>query len=339
MWAKIKSVFKAVGSFFSGGGSVSDPPTQTPPGETPEPIDPIVNVPPPVAGVVDWLEWTKQAMLYSGAFEGKGEDWGNPVGNFDGAYLTCGLLGFTWKYNNQPPMILEFVKRYGVKRAKELMPRCWDDYYRAAKLGVSGGASIVSRWSSGSDNDERVYEPYRSELLAFWSSPEMRPIQIEKAWDMMGAWAKEKALVAQAYWNLPAPLFQHFEYYFDQAVLNGQGGYVKLKDAAAVSDTKVLSFCGSKSGYTVNDLRRNGRLWPSVIIEADSHEVVLWKGAYLRSLQSRNEFQPVTMNRRGTLALGKGWVNGTLRNYFWLGKDPEPAKPAVRAALEIMNKQ
>lgn len=62
---------------------------------------------------IDWFSWTEKAMKISGSFEGIGEDWGNPVGNFDGAYLTCGLLGFTWKWNNQPPMIDEFVTRKG----------------------------------------------------------------------------------------------------------------------------------------------------------------------------------------------------------------------------------
>lgn len=48
---------------------------------------------------VDWLEWTEKAMKISDSFEGQGEDWGNPVGNFDSAYLTCGLLGFIWQGN------------------------------------------------------------------------------------------------------------------------------------------------------------------------------------------------------------------------------------------------
>lgn len=332
MFNAIKKAFKAIVRIFTGGGGSSVPSTPAPPVEAPA-QPPIITQ--PVEGEPDWKDWTKKAMVMSGAFEGEGEDWGNPVGNFDGAYLTCGLLGFTWKWNNQPPMILTFVKRHGEARARQLMPRVWDDYYRAAKLGESGGKSIVSRWSSGRSNDDSVYEPYRTELKNFWSSEEMRVIQVEKAWEMMGAWAKEKSIVAQKYWNLPTPLFQHFEYYFDQAVLNGQANYIKLSDASALSLSTVLDFCASKGGYTVKDLRRNGDLWPKLIPDADNHEVVLWKAAYLRARFSRSEFQAVTMNRRGTLALGRGYVNGTLRTYYWLGRG-ELSNSPTRTALEKM---
>lgn len=296
-----------IASFWKKEPVESQKPVVTPPVEDPVPP---VDVNPPQG---DHKDWVYKAAEIIATFEGNGVDWGNPVGNFDGAYLTCGLMGFTWKYNNQPPMIKQFVAKYGTKELLKLMPKSGSEYIRAANLGESGGSYIVKSWSSG----YKVKEPYKSELYAFWTSPGMIEIQKEKIWSMMGEWGIKKMLETQAYFGFSEPKFQHLVYWMDQATLNGTGKTPTFKEGESVSINMVIDFCASAGGYNKEDLRKNGILWNKMIDKSPKDEVLLWKMGYLRAKRSKNEFMGTVLNRRGTLALGKGYVNGSLRTYDW----------------------
>lgn len=277
---------------------------------------PIAIPPQSDTGIIDWMDWTIRAAKIVGTFEGKGEDWGNPVGNFDGAGLTCGLLGFTWKYNNQPPMILKFVETFGINALRALMPLTGDAYYKAARAGEKAGYSTVAAWTNPAKKSQ-LREPYKSELNTFWTSPGMIEIQKKKAWEMMGAWAKEKALEAQKYFDFPVPKFEHFVFFVDQATLNGTGKTPTFEAAAAVSLMDVMHFCDTVGGFNVPDIRRNAKLWRAMLAKSPNDEVVLFKFGYLRALKASSDFRATTFNRRGTLALGGGYVNGSYRCYEW----------------------
>lgn len=258
-------------------------------------------------------DWVMSAAKIIATFEGNGVDWGNPVGNFDGAYLTCGLMGFTWKYNNQPPMIKEYIKRHGADSLMRLMPQSGSEYIRAANLGESGGSQIVRQWSSG----YTVRDPYNTELRAFWTSHGMIKIQEEKIMEMMGTWGLKKMKETQEYFGFSEPKFQHLVYWMDQATLNGTGKTPSFSSGEQVSINEVNDFCASAGGYNKQDLRKNGTLWNKMIDSSPKDEQLLWKMGYLRAKASKNEFMGTVMNRRGTLALGKGYVNGSLRTYEW----------------------
>jgi len=189
----------------------------------------VATAPEAVKTEVNWFEWCRRAIDVSKEFEGG--DWANITGNFDGAYLTCGALGFTWKYNNQPPMIIDFVKRKGADEGYRLMPKYWKQYWAAAIEGENRGASVVSEWSDSKGN---VREDVRKELFAFWTSPEMLKIQVETAEKMMGSFAKRKALETQDFFGLKEPQFSHYAYWFDQAVLNGTSKTIQIKAAYGV---------------------------------------------------------------------------------------------------------
>ena len=260
---------------------------------------------------IDWLEWTEKAMKISGSFEGNGEDWGNPVGNFDGAYLTCGLLGFTWKWNNQPPMIEELVKRKGKPEIMKLMPKCGASYLDAAGKGEKDGAPIVSAWSVG----EHVDEPYKSELSKLWSSPEMKKIQTETARTMFGQFAKRKTLEGQQYYGLAEPRFSHYAYWFDQAILNGTGKTPTFEAAETVDVETVFDWMSSETGWTQKSFNKNRDYWRGIVGSADDVQRKMWILAYLRSSVASENGDTVTMCRRGSLALGSGWINDSLRTF------------------------
>lgn len=310
MWSRlvegIKALFSRKHSYVPSEEKPKDveaTPVSPPP---PPPLkETVPSVPENVEGQIDYKKWCRSSMEISGQFEGQGVDWGNPVGNFDDAGLTCGLLGFTWRWNNQPPMILEFVKTHGVERLKALMPNTWGYYYDAALQGESKGMKIVSKWSSGS----KVKEPYRSELNAFWCSEEMKEIQVVKAWEMMGKFAKEKTLKGQEFFGLKEPSFGHFCYWFDQAVLNGQGKTVPFQRVTARQVDEAMVWCLTVGGYNKTSIRACARVWDDQLNVASEDQKVLFYMAYLRAIKSRRDFMATTMTRRGTLALGIGTVN------------------------------
>ena len=260
---------------------------------------------------IDWDEWTMKAIDISQGFEGS-DPWANITGNFDGAYLTCGALGFTWKYNNQPPMILEYVNKHGADKLLSLMPKTGAEYIHAAKLGEQGGKDIVSKWSQGN----KVREPYYSELRAFWKSKEMKDIQIKAAWKMMGVFAMNKTLEGQKFFSLESPKFSHFAYWFDQAVLNGTGQTVPF----GTRITREFFDYQTKEGqYLRSDFKKNQNLWREIIAKTHNplDNEVLMIMAWERAKKSRFEFIPVTMCRRGTLAMGEGYVNGKYWKFDW----------------------
>lgn len=311
MWSWIKNLLE---TFFRP-PVLPDPEPPTPPAK-PQPVVSEEKEEEKIAEKeeVDWKKWAKDAAYISSTYEGDGGDYANVVGNFDGAYLTCGLLGLTWKYGNQLEIIDQYLKKYGPNKLQKLMPKTGNEYLQAINSGYTEGAEIVSSWSNGSAN---VRQPYRSELAAFWSSPEMVELQDQKYDKMMGVFAKKKCLETQEYFDLPKPLFQHYAYWWDQAVLNGTGKTIEFEEAKDLGAQTVLDFCKNVSGYNTKSMALNYLLWKKQLEKSSLEERHLFKMAYLRALKSRNEFQGTTMMRRGTLALGKGYVNETLRTYDW----------------------
>lgn len=315
MFSKIISAIKKIVSIFVHKEPVETKPVlevehPTLPVEMPKPSEPSTSI----LTEQEELDWVAKAVEIIASFEGNGVDWGNPVGNFDGAYLTCGVIGFTWKYNNQPPMIKDFINRFGATKLMELMPRYGAAYMKAAQLGESGGASIVADWSGG-----RYTLPtaIRNELYAFWTSPGMITIQKERIMTMIGNWGLKKMYETQKYFNLPKPQFEHLVFWMDQATLNGTGKTPAFDEHKSVTFNEIMDFCRRQGGYNKDDLRRNGSLWSQTYPQSPAVEQAMFRLGYLRAIRSSSDFRGTVLNRRGTLALGKGYVNGSLRTYAW----------------------
>ena len=260
----------------------------------------------------DWNVWVRNAIDISQNFEGE-DPWANITGNFDGCYLTCGSLGFTWKYNNQPPMIMDFIQVNGEKALIDLMPNYGAIYIKAAKLGESQGAGIVEAWSHG----DHVQADVKKELTAFWKSEGMIEIQVKYAWKMMGIFAQKKCLEAVSFFKSPLPQFRVFTYFFDQAVLNGPGSTIAFEANNDAKIGDILEWCASAYGYARSSLVLNREVWGALYAKCDPVSQALFRMAYLRAMKSRRQFMPVTMNRRGTLALGEGVVNMEHVSYPW----------------------
>ena len=313
--AIIEAIIRAINEAFSRPIGAPLPKIEEKPKveESPKVEPPRQSMPDPQI-IISFEKWAKDAAYISSTYEGKGGDYANVTGNFDGAGLTCGLLGLTWQYGNQVKIIDEFLIKYGQKKLLSYMPKTGREYLEAVNAGETQGFAIVAAWSNGK---AKVNEPYRSELSAFWASPEMIELQ-DKTYDkMMGIFAKKKCLETQDFFKLDLPKFEHYAYWWDQAVLNGQGKTIDFKEANGVSIEDVLYFCKNVQGYNTKSMALNYLTWKEQVKKASTEQLYLFKMAYLRAQKSRSVFQGTTMMRRGTLALGVGYVNDDFRSYIW----------------------
>jgi hypothetical protein len=258
-------------------------------------------------------EFSKRALLIVQRFEGN-TSWANITGNFDGAGLTCGALGWTIKWNNQQRLVKAFVAKYGIEKFKSYLPKIHLWYWDL--VNIKNEAEAIKEANTVSGGTSKVKEPYNSDLTFFWSSPEMQQIQCEFADLDMGKFAMEQASKFKAKFMLPEISFQHFCYYFDQAVLNGTGKNPDISEGELISLGSVFSWMDNESGYGQKDFERNLFYWKKLILSdmaCTPDQILLFKLAKIRADRAREEFDTITMSRRGILALGSGYLNGE----FW----------------------
>ncbi len=275
------------------------------PNPTPAPVIPF-----PVAGKYNRFDWSVRALHITQRFEGE-TAWANITGNFDGAGLTCGALGWTIQWHNQQPLVKQFVLKFGIDKLKALMPQTWKWYWELTN--IKSESEAIKRANEISEISSKVQEPYNTELKHFWSSEEMIQIQKEAADRDMGAWAETQATKMKAYFGLPAMSFMHFAYYFDQKVLNGGAKNPEISEGEAISTESVFRWMLSESGYGENDFNKNIPYWKGLIERASPDQKLLFRLAKIRADRAREEFDTITMSRRGILCLGSGFVNGK----FW----------------------
>lgn len=258
---------------------------------------------------------TKFALTLSADFEGDG-GFGNVVGNFDGQCLTCGALGWTWKFGDQQKMVQYCEKLYpGIVSKK--MPGKGGEYLLLCSKPIAVSSTTVSTWSVGS----KVSEPWRSELAALWGCAEMQGVQVYFAGDMAKKaaalsldWVKSRnANHTEETTEVSMALFCFF---FDLVVNNGSMKgvtYQMVHDRITQSGVEqsveeVLHWCAVQSQ---KDCQRNAHYWEGMTKTGEQIEMMIC--GWLRALKSVPQWQASVMNRRGIIALGSGWAEGQLK--------------------------
>jgi hypothetical protein len=306
--------------------------------EKPKPVEP-----PPTAGIIipappeqpepiekpanddQITRWTKAALEISQSFEGETR-WANITGNFDDMGLTCGALGWTWHYGDQQRLVKEFVKKHGAPLLYKYMPVVGRRYLALCEMGRDQSMGEVSSWSNGRS---RVQEPHNKELHTFWASPEMRDIQLEEVKRSMTKFAMDNIKKFKK-----PPTFKHFAWLFDTRVLNGSLKGVDISATASESSMdQILDAIEGREGYNEVDADKNAKLWQNRrLFEPDEYD--LFALAWRRSVLCRRSFVLTTMNRRGTLSVGCGWVNGKLR-YPYDEAGINPHEPLEKSFLGL----
>lgn len=254
--------------------------------------------------------WLNKAFFASTFFENSNTK-AQVTGNFDGAYLTCGYLGWTFLYGDQQRMVKQFAAANPGLISK-YMPHTWADYLNACNQLTKRGCEIVRDWSSGAN----VKEPYRSELAALWNSPEMTAIELAVGQNSFGAFAELMTKKFCDHFICPATL-NIFAMFFDIRVQNGSLKDIVIENIPnnrgmmmAQAKVAIKWMYSRAAGAGLGDVHRNASLWEPMLQGSDDWRLALFGVGYLRSIECTEAWKGVCLDRKGSLAFGQGYVNG-----------------------------
>jgi hypothetical protein len=140
-----------------------------------------------ITGIVSeetWLALLQQpvpptavrCLELTAAFEG--HDYTLAVGNFDGAWLTWGIIGFTLRHGEIRKILLEIGSRY-----PELLARAFGDNAALLLNRMYAPRSEQQRWAESLTVDGRLAEPWRTSFATLGGFPEVVAIQRRVAHD------------------------------------------------------------------------------------------------------------------------------------------------------------
>ncbi len=242
----------------------------------------------------DWIDITgtpppsifDRCLHLTAAFEGTGFD--KVEGNFDGAYVTWGMTGYTLKHDM--PKFIEKVER----RYPGIVEAAFGSDYNAFMSIIRADRATRKRWAngvSGGKNNTRVAEPWVNYFKKLGNAPEVQKLQLEDVLERLWPITMRDATLYKARDARDIALF------FDTAVqMNGTQG-------------RNNTISGPMAEYTRNNVNATGQTrrlaWARMIA----------KGAKPR-------WQKDVLSRRALVARGEGKVHGNLYDLDDWGLQP-----------------
>ena len=112
------------------------------------------------------------------------------------------------------------------------------------------------------------------------------------------------------------PSKRSFCWFFDIVTQNGDLKGLTFADVARFldqnkpdrADDVICDFLDSRTGASghVQDAKKNAAMWRN---KTDDEKLELLVMSYLRSNSANPKWRHVVLNRKGTIAMGRGWVN------------------------------
>ncbi len=253
-------------------------------------------------------EWLETALRVTGHFEDAHDPLGAVTGDFDGMGISLGVLQWNIGSGSLQPM----VKAIGQGVTRRAMPNYGDDLWQACTSPVNAGLATCRGWQNGAALRPDVL----AELKALAHGPDFVARQLARAGDV----AQAAFVAAKAYCRLDpayADVTKHlFCWFFDLFTQNGGlmglsyvdvenfvAGHGKARADDVICDW--LAARGSKeAGY--RDSVANAALWRDKV-PADN--LSLFVLSFLRAQKARIDYRGDVLNRKATIAIGKGWVH------------------------------
>jgi hypothetical protein len=254
--------------------------------------------------------WIETALSITGGFETTGDPFAAVAGDFDGQGISCGVLQWNVGQGSLQPL----VKNAGEAAVMIHMPSRGGDFWNAMNMAIPEALATLRGWQSKSILSHEA----AGELAAFLSCPEMREQQIAAA-AHIAELAYRDALAWARQGGAREPNKKEFCWFFDLIVQNGGLKGLRFADVrnliAQFGKTCIDdAICGwlklrEKHQFGYRDCRRNAGEWLDKVADAD---LDLFALSYLRALKSVAASQGLVLNRKATIATGRGWVNGVL---------------------------
>lgn len=252
--------------------------------------------------------WIETALRVTGHFEDADDPLAGVSGDFDGQGVSLGVL----QWNIGSGSLQPIISRVGKSAVMAAMPKFGQDLWNACTTDVTTGLAIVRGWQSNGHLRPEV----TAELKALLRSMPCIIQQIaaarsvaERAFDQASAWvaAEERA----------APTQREFSWFFDLLTQNGGLKDItpqSVRDFGTASganraDDVICDWLAARTSADAGfkDSRRNASLWRDAV-PADRLELLVM--SHLRAQRSKLEWRADVLNRKGTIAVGTGWVHG-----------------------------
>lgn len=254
----------------------------------------------------DWADWKRSALTVTGHFEDSSDPMGAVSGDFDEQGISLGVLQWNIGQGSLQPL----VRNIGQAGVLETMPTYGRELWRAATVPQAQGLAIVRSWQTG----PRIRADVMRELKAFTHGDAFVRQQIAAAETTAVSALRSAREWAAEVGEVPDKAL--FCWFFD--LLTQNGGLKTVTPAGAKSfingfgrDKADDAICdwltgrgSEQAGY--RDARKNADLWRNSVPPS---RLVIFAASFLRSGLSRLPYRADVMNRKGTIALGTGWVH------------------------------
>jgi hypothetical protein len=255
-------------------------------------------------------EWLKTALEITGGFETAGNPWAGISNDFDGQGISCGILQWNIGQGSLQPL----VNSCGEVAVKKHMPVYGGQLWTACHQSISKALATVRSWQP----NQKLKPDVLKELRTLFGSPEMIDQQMAAAMkvgndsmDLASRWANEL--------RGGDPQLKEFCLFFDLVTQSGGMKGIWLNNVRAfIAETGRAKVDNAICDWILNrppnvdhlsDGKKNAALWKNNVADGD---VELFTLVYLRCLKSKIRYQVVALNRKATIALTRGWVNGGL---------------------------
>ena len=249
----------------------------------------------------------------TGDYETSGQGYGMVAGNFDGQGISCGVLQWNIGQTSLQPMVIAV----GQARVQTLMPVHGTALWQACHASIGQALAIVRGWQNGNT----LKAVPKQELRALMTSAEMKAQQ-DKYIRIIATAAEAEADAWAAARGGPPRTLQEMALFFDIATQNHTSAgvthaVVRQFIAAATPGTADDLVCDWMRDYNTavagyGDGAKNVALWRNAAQGAALDLLVL---GYLRANKSNRRWRIDVMNRKGTIAMRRGWVHQSSLDY------------------------
>jgi hypothetical protein len=255
-------------------------------------------------------DWQAAATRITPGFETTGDPYLGVSGDFDGMGISCGALQWNIGQNSLQPMVQAAGENVVLGNMPELGRQMW----QACTGNLNDGLAIVRAWQAAA----KLNPVARAELKSLMGSPEMRAQQDAKIASVASTALQRATQWAQSVGRASATK-REFLWFFDLVTQNGGLKELTISDVrgfidqagAGSADDVVCDFLAGLLGTNghIKDANKNAALWRNQTNALTLELLVL---SYLRAGKSVPQWRHIVLNRKATIAMGKGWVNGTL---------------------------
>lgn len=247
-------------------------------------------------------------LKITGHFEDASDPLAAVSGNFDQQGISLGVLQWNIGSNSLQPI----VRYLGKAAVTSTMPKFGEDLWQACNSTVAEGLAIIRAWQPHDTLPPDCF----AELKAFVRSPPFQTRQLtvarnvgNTAWNTATDWASKRGIGEVSK--------RDFCWFYDVYTQNGGLKSITVKNVndfianqgPESAEHLICAWLAARQDDNRGaiDSRKNASLWRDAV---DRNTVFLFVASYLRTQLANRLWQSDVMNRKGTIALGTGWVHG-----------------------------